>query len=176
LEIKRYNFVKNSDAWWYKLDNLDFIQIFTPAGAELLSASGGENKKIYPRINYQKNGFVFDESLNYEKTEKIIESFPQIKIYNDADKNIFGTFLTTPLQKTSTLNLEYSRKLFKIPKSGDIFTFILEKQIGDRGEYNIEINAPIGFKFKENNSSVFQYQSKNSAEKVVIRLTLVEDI
>jgi hypothetical protein len=176
LEIKRYNFVKNSDAWWYKLDNLDFVQIFTPAGSELLAVFGGEDKKIYPRINYQKNGFIFDESLNYERTEKIIEAFPQIKIYNDEDKNIFGTFLTTPLQTTSILNLEYSRKLFKIPKSGNIFTFILEKQIGDRGEYNIEINAPIGFKFKENNSSVFQYQSKNSAEKEVINLTLVEDI
>lgn len=176
LEIKRINNVKSNYDWWYKLHNIDFIQIFTPSGTQILNAKGGIDRKIYPRINYQKNNFVFDNDLNYEKTEKVIDLFPQIKQYNFNDKNIFASWLITEIGETSSLKLEYSRNLFKMPQNGDEFNFVLDHQIGDRGEYNIEINAPIGFKFKENNSSVFKYNIKNSADNKIINLTLVEDI
>ncbi|MGB9609097.1 MAG: hypothetical protein ACPL3E_01840, partial [Minisyncoccia bacterium] len=175
-KIKRKNLVKNNDSWWYKLPNKDFVQIFTPLKTNILNVVGGQNKKIYPRINYQKNEFGFDPDLSYEKNIKIIEAFPQIKNYSLEDKNIFASWLETLPQNTSSLKLEYSRNLFKTPKSGDNFVFILEKQIGDRGKYFIEINAPIGFKFKENNSAVFEYQTENSARTEIINLTLIEDI
>lgn len=176
LQIKRINNVKSNYEWWYKLPNKDFIQIFTPAKVELLNVVGGENKKIYPRINYQKNNFVIDNDLSYENNEEIVSAFPQIKKYNLNNKNIFATWLETEMGKTSLLELEYSRNLFKIPQLGNEFIFIIDRQIGDKGEYNIEINAPIGFKFKENNSSVFKYSSKNSAQNLKISLTLIEDI
>ncbi|MCS6789264.1 MAG: DUF4012 domain-containing protein [Patescibacteria group bacterium] len=176
LEIKRINNVSSTFDWWYKLTNVDFLQIFTLPNVEIINVSGGKDKKIYPRINYKKNGFVFDNDLAYEKTIKTIDAFPQIKKYDFENKNIFSTWLETELGKTSFLKLEYSRNLFKIPSPGNKFIFILDHQIGDRGEYNIEIEAPIGFKFKENNSSVFNYSIKNSAKNLKLELTLIEDI
>ena len=175
LEIKRENKASEKDAWWYKAPNEDFIQIFTPANAEILSAFGGENKKIYPLVNYKTQGYREDPDLNYEKNQKEISDSAQIKKYVFKDKNVFGTFITTLSGETKVLSLKYARRLNSSLKDNKAFTFILDKQIGDRGSYNIEIYAPIGFRFKENNSSLFQYESKNAWVPEIIKLTLIEE-
>lgn len=175
LEIKRINTVDEKMSWWYKRPNEDFIQVFTPTNAELLEALGGENKKIYPLVNYKNEKYLSDTDLDYEKNIKTINAFPQIKQFNFKNKNVFATFITTLPQKISSLKLKYLRHLSNSSFANKNFTFILEKQVGDRGEYNIEIIAPPGFKFQETNSPIFEYKSQNLDGQTLINLLLIEE-
>jgi hypothetical protein len=176
LEIERKNTASEKDFWWYKRPNIDYIQIFTPKNIEVLDVSGGENKKIYPKINYSKENYIKDSYLDYENTEKTNPVFPQIKIYDFNDKNIISSWLTTPMQNKSLLKIEYSRKLPDTPSDNKKFYLIIDKQIGSSGNYNIEIEAPPGFVFKENNLSFFEYKTNDLPKKLIIELTLVKVI
>jgi hypothetical protein len=175
LEVIRKNEVLADYSWWYKRQNEDYLSIYVPKGAQILKATGGESKKIIPKANYLKEGFVFDDYLNYEKTINRIDSFPQIDFYDFGDKNIFSTWLKTLPGTTNKFKLEYIRKLPLEPQNNKKFTFILDKQISDGGEYNIKIQAPIGFYFKENNLSVFEYHTKEFKSPLIIELTLISD-
>jgi hypothetical protein len=176
LEIERKNTASEKDFWWYKRPNIDYIQIFTPKNIEILDVSGGENKKIYPKINYSKENYIKDPYLDYENTEKTNPVFPQIKIYDFNDKNIISSWLTTPIQNKSLLKIEYSRKLPDIPSDNKKFYLIIDKQIGSSGNYNIEIEAPPGFVFRENNLTFFEYKTNDLPKKLIIELTLVKVI
>ncbi len=168
LEIVRKNNVLNNYSWWYKR--------IVPRGSEILKVEGGENKKIIPLSDYNKEGFIDDDYLNYEKTLKKISAFPQINIYDFGDKNIFSTWLKTAPGETKKIKLEYIRRLPTLPLNNKKFVFILDKQIADSGDYDIKIQAPIGFYFKENNLSVFEYKTTNRfVSPLIIELTLISE-
>ncbi len=173
LTVIRDHQGNKSPFWWYRLPNEDYLQIFTLPGAALVNASGGQSKKITPRINYARSGYSID-SLVAELEAGLKKDFnhPEIDVFTESGKNVFATWLKTNVGQTTQAVFDYKVRLFSPPAAGLGYAFVFEKQAATSGEYQFEIYAPIGFRWKENNLPVFEYSIDNPPGRLIFNLTM----
>jgi|GEM_PF-711962 len=173
LVITRAHRGNESPYWWYRAPNQSYLQIFTPPGAKFLGMTGGIEKKISPPVHYAKEGYAKDVDLAaVESSVKTFFNFPSVQSFTESGKNVFATWVRTPLRGTSTVTFDYSHRLPNVPADGGAHTFVFEKQAGSSGTYHFSITAPVGFRFKENGLPVFEYDSSDPPGRVMINLTL----
>ena len=86
-------------------------------------------------------------------------------------KSVFAGWTKTDLGKTSEISLDYVHQLIAPPEEGGTYEFVLEKQSGSAGAYLIEINAPVGYRWKENHLPVFTFASDSIPGRTLIELT-----
>jgi len=158
---------------WYRVTNQDYLQVFTPTGAQLESVSGASEKKIKPKVDYEKEKYLVDPLVHtIESTENEYLNFPSVKSYLAFGKNVFAMWSRTPLGAVKTITLDYSRRLPLPPAHGLTYQFIFEKQRGARAEYKFVFHAPLGFKWKENRLPLYEYTSDDPPGRLILELTL----
>lgn len=173
LTVTRRHTADEASAWWYQMTNQNYLQVFTPADAQLEYANGGFEKKIKAPLRYETEGYVADPAIvALEATRWEHMANPTVTSYRQSNKNVFATWSRTPLGETTTLAFDYTRHLFSPPSDGGTHHFIFEKQAGAKGEYKFEFTAPVGFKFKENNLPVFEYATNDPPARLALDLTL----
>ncbi|OGZ00791.1 MAG: hypothetical protein A3B13_00405 [Candidatus Liptonbacteria bacterium RIFCSPLOWO2_01_FULL_45_15] len=196
LEISRKHTAGKNDAWWYRLPNESYIKIFTPPDTSLSNFSGGWDRKISPKINYSKSGYVIDASIaEIESTLKKNFNFPTVEEFKESGKKVFGLWVKTDAGQTSKISMDYSVHLFSPPSDGQKYQFVFEKQSGlptivskasqaalpavassKAGSYHFEIYAPVGFSWKESNSPLFEYETADPPGRLMLNLTLKRDL
>jgi hypothetical protein len=62
--------------------------------------------------------------------------------------------------------------MFVPPYPGQKYEFVFEKQPGSRGKYSFELNAPLGYRWKENQLPTFEYDTEDPPGRLEIVLTL----
>lgn len=173
LVVSRRHAGKESKYWWYQVPNQGYLKVFVPPGAKLTYAKGGIIKKIQPQLNYIKEGYTKDSLVSaIEKSREVHAEFQEVEVLSESGKRVFGTWVKTDLGKTSELVFDYSRRLPFLPDDGAEYEFVFERQSGAGGEYSFQINAPVGFRFRENSLPIFEYKSSDPPGRLILNLTL----
>jgi len=173
LIIKRTHTGNKSPYWWYQTTNQDYLQIFAPAGTSLQNESGGASKTITPRVNYKAQRYLADPFIAaIESSTQPLFEYPAVSAHDEMGKRVFSTWVTTKAGAASQVSFDYSHHLFAPPSEGSRYTFVFEKQPGAQGHYTFEINAPLGYKFMENNLPAYDYETDAPAGRTTITLTL----
>lgn len=173
LTVLREHRGKRGDPSWYRVPNQSYVKVFTPPGALLQNSIGGIEKKIIAPVDYDREGYVRDPQLAaIESSAKTYFSYPAVQSFTEAGKNVFALWARTASGATSTLTLDYARRLPLPPTAGQTYQFIFEKQPGSRSAYHFEINAPVGFRFSENGLPVFEYETDDPPGRLILNLTL----
>ena len=173
LTIKRTHDGNQSPYWWYQTTNQDYMQVFVPNGSSINNRSGGISKSVPAPINYIKDGYRTDPLLlAIVSTTQQNFSYPKIASHVESGKEVFATWSRTYAGASSTLSLNYSHNLFALPAPGMQYQFIFERQSGATGDYHIEVDAPLGYVFAENNLASFIYESTSTPGRLIIDLML----
>lgn len=173
LVISRKHAGEESKYSWYRMPNQGYLRVLVPQDAKLTYSNGGMTKNIKPPVNYSKDGYFQDALVAAMENNRVQSAeFPEIEFFSESGKKVFGTWIKTDLGKTSELIFDYSRRLPVLPKDGVEYEFVFERQSGASGEYFFQISAPIGFRFRENNLPVFEYNSSNPPGTLILKLTL----
>jgi hypothetical protein len=172
LVIGRAHRGNTASAWWYRARNTEYIQVFTPAAAQLLNESGVAKISVAPPISYSKSGFAIDSDVALrENTAEKIFAYPEITALRDSEKNIFAFWSVVSRGETATTTLDYIHRLFSQPIQGGHYTFVFDKQPESSGHYRFLLSAPVGFVWQENNLPVYEYESEDIPARVVLELT-----
>ncbi|MBI2591579.1 MAG: DUF4012 domain-containing protein [Candidatus Brennerbacteria bacterium] len=172
LQVTRTHRGNLQKEWWWRSANKDFVKVLTPPETSLLSSSNLERKIINQPLDYEKEGYSYDQQI--KSVEDSFEWLADFKVYSfkEYGRNGFAGWFTVPAGKSKTFELQYEN-FFK-PEPDKIYRFIFDKQSGVKGGIKLDIEAPAGFKWLESNSAVFQYENKNPETRIVINLTLKE--
>lgn len=160
VKISRSHNGQNQKEWWYKTDNKTFIQIMTPNESKLLNVSGGQNRRVKPLKDYQKEGYSWDTDIkNMEKGYF-------------RDRTIFSRWLTVPAGTSKEVVFEYEVPT-GLGADNQNFVFIFDRQSGVVGGLEYTVHAPPGFLWQQSNDSVFTLSLDDPPGKVVQELTLI---
>lgn len=172
LTILREHRGDKSSFWWYKLPNQSYVRVFVPSASQLVSAKGGIEKKVKPKVDYVKLRYAVDPDVQaVESTEKGFLQYPALSVLHESGRRVFATWFTTLSGKKSEVSLEYTHRMGTAPAPGLTYRFVFEKQAGVDGEYRFEIAAPVGFRFRENGLPVYEYTTNDPPGRLLIDLT-----
>ena len=173
LKIKRMDNGNQSPYWWYQTTNQDYLQVFTPFGSALTNESGGVTKKITAPINYATAGYSTDPLI-----EAIVSStqsfllYPAVTEHTESGKTVFATWAITPKGKSTSLEFDYTHPAFTPPAEGVQYQFVFDKQPGSDRSYDLEVDAPLGYVFKENGLASYEFISDDPPGRLITNLTL----
>lgn len=120
---------------WYNAVNSNYLRLYVPKGAELLSAEGYTREVNASPLDYKKLGFVEDEMVLTEESAMKIDPYTGTLIYEDSGKTVFANW--TYVSPGETLRIKYTYLLpFKlsfddIKKPADTYSLLFQKQAGD---------------------------------------------
>lgn len=157
--------------WWYRTTNRAYIKIFTPASAHLINVRGGRSKSITAPLKYDSSGYQRDSAVSaVEKTARDFIEFPSVTSLSEYGKNVFATWLETDRGKTTEFSLDYAYRLPYPPRDSGTYEFTIDKQIGDTSAFRVEIGAPVGYVWKENGKSVYEYETDTlpATKKIIL--------
>lgn len=173
LTTRRTHGGEDEEESWYRAENQSYVRLYTPLGADLVSASGGSRVAVSPRVDYSSGGYVNDPDVReIERTAVVVEDFPSVTRFIELGKNVFSTWLLVPRGETKTVVFEYSRRLPEPPVSGGTYTFVFEPQPGLTAIYRVSIAAPPGYIWLETGSPGYEYESADPSGREVVTLTL----
>ncbi|RMD63092.1 DUF4012 domain-containing protein, partial [Candidatus Parcubacteria bacterium] len=160
--------------WWHRATHKSYLKIYTPPGVKLEYFTGGVEKHL--RGQDASRGEERQEDplvAQIEQTTKDYLSYPALQSFMESGKNVFGFWMEVRRGKRKSATIDYTRKLLAPPRQGQEYQFVLERQPGSSAAYRIEISAPVGFTWKENNLPVFEYTAAaDSPRRVILHLTL----
>ena len=158
---------------WYRTTNQDYLQVFVSPGSTVLNENGGVVRKVPAPLNYAKAGYSTDPMVVSIETSTLqLFAFPAVTTGEQFGKDVFGVWSRVQAGKTTELTFDYSHHLFTVPAPGVQYQFVFEKQAGARGDYQFEIDAPLGYVFKENDLPAYTYESNDPPGRFVVILTL----
>ncbi|MDD5547872.1 MAG: DUF4012 domain-containing protein [Candidatus Pacebacteria bacterium] len=183
LSVTRTHSGQNEEDWWYRSDNKNYLKIFVPPKSNLLSVKGDISPATYSdaikkysgiSYNYAKSKYQYDSDLQMiEKSSSLLSQF-NVSAGQESGKKFFGMWFNTPAGETRVLETSYETSSGPIPENGKSFTFVFEKQSGVNSSLEYSISAPDGYRWKENNESVFKFNSKKISSREIIELTLLK--
>ncbi|MEK7187521.1 MAG: DUF4012 domain-containing protein [Patescibacteria group bacterium] len=156
---------------WYRVPNKTYFRALITPGSAVTGASGF-TERTSPGRSYTKD-YVRDSGLVvYESTMKNVLGIPSIKLFEESEKMSVAGWIITEVGKQNKMTLTYDYQLPEKPDNGVPYRFVFEKQAGTEGDYSFEIDAPVGYHFKENQLPIFEYKTEDIPGRVVMDLTL----
>lgn len=172
LVVKRAHKGAKEKESWYRAVNQNFIKIFTHPDSHLEALSGNTPKKISPRLNYDKAGYLRDINLKaIEDTREGLEKYGA-ETFKESGRKVFATWFNVAAGKTGELNLSYSGQARVNVAEDTKYQFIFEKQSGVESNFQYNLEAPNGFTFEETKSQIFHYETDELPSRLIINLTL----
>lgn len=164
LLIRRTHRGDKEQDWWYKLTDKNFMQIFTPFGAILKKSSGLATQKIPDPVDYRARGYTIDPDVRAVETSDSVFG-----------KTVFSGWLNVAPGETEQAILEYEIQNAAQVKDGAIYKFVFEKQSGAATDFEATIQAPLGYRWRNNQSKIFGYYSADPPGRVILNLILEKD-
>lgn len=174
LIIDREHFGKNQKDWWYRAMNKNYIQILVPKSASLSNVGGNVYRFIKEPINYSAKGYKQDPDIKaIEGTTKFRSDFAIEELYQFGKKT-FATWFDVKAGERKKLEIKYENANVLDVEQGSKYNFIFDKQAGVGGSLQLAIRAPLGFKWLETGSPLFERELNNLPARIEIILTLQE--
>lgn len=123
--------------WWNRV-NADYLRVYVPQGSELLSVKGTTWEFPLAPLNYEALGFRRDADVEREEKNLTIDEKSGTRIYQDAGKTVFGSWVYVSPQESVTVEYRY-RLPFAVAmdkiSAGDVGTYsvLYQKQSGSIG-------------------------------------------
>lgn len=123
--------------WWNKV-NADYLRVYVPLGAKLLSAKGATWEFPAEPIDYEALDFRVDQDVAREENSIVIDEKSGTRIYEDAGKTVFGAWVYVSPQESVTVEYRYSLPFTihvdSIREGGaDSYASLYQKQSGSLG-------------------------------------------
>jgi len=159
LTVRRKHNGGNSKYWWYNRKNTDYVKIYVPAGAEIVSSSGG-TRRTPDAPDYKTLGFSEDQ--NIAAVEKYAKSFGPLDVFEETGKTVFGTWLITNAGSSKELKISYKLPL-KIDFNNDAGKYNLywQKQPGTKISANFSASVPSDWQIIWDNASAGSAQASD---------------
>ena len=145
--------------------NVDFVRVYVPAGAALISASGFE----LPPANLFKDpsaASADQKNVVAEENAFAVDLKTQTLIYNQFNKTVFANWLQVDPGKTTTAVLVY-----KLPaKFIDKYQLFIEKQSGMR-----PVDFNLNLKYAKNGTQMASDQETVELKNITQQLKLEKD-
>ncbi|HLC95599.1 MAG TPA: DUF4012 domain-containing protein [Patescibacteria group bacterium] len=92
--------------WWNKV-NADYMRVYVPKGSELLSAKGTTWEFPEDPLDYNALGFRRDADIEREEKGMVIDEKSGTRVYEEADKTVFGAWVYVSPQELVTVEYRY---------------------------------------------------------------------
>ncbi len=171
LSIKRTHSGNKEIDPWYRALNQNYLQIFTPLGSKAISVSGRSPWPEETQWDYE--GFSLDPDVKPIEAETIFNESLRIDELTQFDKTVFAAWFNTERGKSKTFTFEYELPYNLRFREIIPYGFVFEKQSGVNTSFNLKIEAPPGYIFKEAGKSTFTYSAENPDGRIILDLTLV---
>ena len=173
LSVVRKHTGNQSPYWWYNAPNQVYIQIFTPSGTTLTNESGGLKKTVPPPVNYAKNGYSTDPFIAAIESSTVpVVGYPAVTEHQESGKDVFATWSRVTAGNSATLSFDYTRRLYMPITDGTAYQFVFDKQPGTSRHYTFEIDAPLGYVFRETGIASWTFESGDIPGRLIENLTL----
>jgi hypothetical protein len=141
---RRHNGGKTPYEWWNKV-NADYLRVYVPLGAELLSAEGITREFPPAPLDYATLGFRIDPDVAREETGTRIDEASGTRISTDAGKTVFGNWVYVSPGEAVTVVYRY-RLPFRLSSTGPVgHSLLVQKQSGSRGsDFRVVLTPPDG--------------------------------
>lgn len=123
--------------WWNKV-NADYLRVYVPLGAELLSVKGTTWEFPNPPLDYDALGFHRDSQVEAAEALERIDGASGTRIGEENGKTVFGSWVYVSPGESVTVELTY-RLPFKVDMEAlrqgkaDRFSILYQKQSGTLG-------------------------------------------
>lgn len=123
--------------WWDKV-NADYMRVYVPQGAQLLSVEGQTREFTDPPLDYDALGFERDSDVVREESQMIIDERSGTRIYTEKGKTVFANWVYVSPQETATITYTYRLPFMMAFTRDDTTSFapysvVYQKQSGSRG-------------------------------------------
>lgn len=175
LTIERNHSGQGQKDWWYRSTNRNYIQILVPTSSVLNDISGNVYRQVKAPLNYGQNNYKADLDLrSIESTLKFLDDFAVEELFQFGKKT-FATWFDVKAGEKKKLELQYQNANAIAVTDGAKYRFVFDKQAGVKGELELHIEAPAGYKWRESDSHLFNYSNKDVPARVILNLTLKEE-
>lgn len=174
LTIFRKNRGSDKEDEWYNKVNSDYLRIYVPKGAKLLSASGATKEQPFlkdPSVDYSQY-FKDSDLINSQKVTAIDET-SGVRTFSESGKTVFGAWVyTSPGEKTAVsfrYILPFKIDFNNFSSKNDSYTLLVQKQSGSKLEkINHKLTFPESWKLAGQtiSDSIFSV-SGNKIEEVL---------
>lgn len=120
---------------WWDAVNANYMRVYVPEGAQLLSVEGQTREINTPRLDYDALGYERDDDIDKEESSIHIDDDTGTRIYTDAGKTVFANWVYVSPQESVTITYTY-----KLP-----FTVTFDKDDqGSFGSYGLLVQKQSG--------------------------------
>ena len=123
--------------FWNKV-NADYMRVYVPEGAQLLSAEGETRETVTPPLDYAALKFTRDPDVVAEESGETIDPATGTTIYTQSGKTVFANWVYVSPGETATVKYAY-RLPFRVepPDTSGVvagsYSVIFQKQSGSVG-------------------------------------------
>ncbi len=147
--VRHHNGGDTPYEWWNKV-NADYLRVYVPKGAKLLSAEGQTREVDAPPLDYKALGYSSDPQVQAEEDAAQIDPESGTKIYTTGEKTVFANWVYVSPKETVTVKYTYLLP-FKIVMDplhlSDTYSLLAQKQSGSLGSgFSSEIDYPSTYK------------------------------
>ncbi len=134
----------NSKYPFYNKDNPSYVKVYVPKGSVFEAITGQDNPNYKPLVSHEDLGFKSDPDLvAIEQTMR--HPLEGVDVFEEADKTVFGFWMITKPQKTSTVRLTYHTPADLLGLDAKTYTLLWQKQLGSQGDQlHVNVKIPDG--------------------------------
>ena len=147
--VRHHNGGDTPYEWWNKV-NADYMRVYVPKGATLLSAEGQTREIDVAPLDYGTLGYVRDPQVQAEEDSAKIDPESGTKIYIDGEKTVFANWVYVSPKETVTVKYSYLLP-WKIDMDvlhpTDTYSLLAQKQSGSLGSsLSTSVDYPVAYK------------------------------
>ncbi|MBI2278477.1 MAG: DUF4012 domain-containing protein [Candidatus Brennerbacteria bacterium] len=160
---------------FWRATNRNYIQIYTPPSAELVFTKGNDPAPKGTELTAREVEHLYPAEKSIEMTKKFASDF-QAWTFNAFGKKAFAAWMNVAAGKSRTLEVRYQTpgKTGEGSKAGEGYTFVYERQSGVPTKLSLTIAAPVGFTWRETETSRFAYETDDIPGRLIVNLTLTK--
>lgn len=123
--------------WWNRV-NADYLRVYVPLGAQLLSSKGATRELNEPPLAYDELGFKRVEDVVREENGMRVDEKSGTRLSTESGKTVFGNWVYVSPQESVTVEYRYLLPFHidvtetRVGKS-DSFSVLYQKQSGSLG-------------------------------------------
>jgi hypothetical protein len=136
--------------WWNKV-NGDWMRVYVPKDAKLISVEGQTRETVSPALDYASLGFKKDPQVQAEEESARVDDQSGTTIYDEKNKTVFANWVYVSPGESTTITYRYALP-FKLSfdtlhHPADSYSVLYQKQSGSVGSKLIsQVILPDSFK------------------------------
>lgn len=142
--VRHHTFPKYKQDPLYGRVNKDYVRLYVPKGSELLEVSGITNDPYVPPIDYGASGFKVLPELEGSQAMRGNVS-DGADVGEEDGRTVFGAWLFVSPGEEVRATFKYKLPKRLLPREGNAWTVVLERQPGNISEVRVIARAPEGF-------------------------------